>query len=205
MHTGVADRAIDADVARRGHAASAASPRRMQAGFSLVELMVTVTVATVLLVIAIPSFRNLMLSNRLSTTANEMVRALNLAKLEAIKRNTNVQFCSNSSSANQPGPLGSACTTQLGAVYAQRGPAAASTVRSAPTLPSSVQVKGSAVAVRFSAQGLGYLPGTTNYPAGPPAVLLDLCSASLSSGNHRTISMTTGAIITVDTANGACP
>jgi type IV fimbrial biogenesis protein FimT len=171
----------------------------------LVELMVTVGVATVLLVIAIPSFRNLMLSNRLTTTANEMVGALHLAKMEAIKRNTSVQFCSNVSSANSTDTLGSACATKLGAVFAQRGPAAASTVREAPVLPSSIQLKGDAVAVRFSSQGLGYLPGTSNYPAGPPAVLLDLCSASLSSNNHRKINLITGSIITVSTATGACP
>jgi type IV fimbrial biogenesis protein FimT len=168
-----------------------------------VELMVTVGVATVLLVIAIPSFRNLMLSNRLSTTANEMVGALHLAKMEAIKRNTSVQFCSNVSSANSTDALGSACATRLGAVFAQRGPAAASTVREAPVLPSNIQLKGNAVAVRFSAQGLGYQPGTTSYPA---SLLIDLCSASLSSDNHRQIRLTTGSIITVTRDNtGTCP
>lgn len=55
-------------------------------GFTLVELLITVSIAGILLGIAIPSFTSSITSNRLTTNANEFVSALNLARSEAIKR-----------------------------------------------------------------------------------------------------------------------
>ena len=54
------------------------------------ELMVTITIASILLSIAIPSFTSIISSNRLTTYANELVTALNLARSEAIKRGQHV-------------------------------------------------------------------------------------------------------------------
>ena len=55
-------------------------------GYTLIELMATVTIAGILLGVAIPSFTSIISSNRLTTYANELVTALNLARSEAIKR-----------------------------------------------------------------------------------------------------------------------
>lgn len=62
-------------------------------GFTIVELMVTVALAAILLSVAVPSFRNMMVSNRLTTQANEVVASMNLARSEAVNRNANVSFC----------------------------------------------------------------------------------------------------------------
>ena len=62
------------------------------AGFTLIELLVTLTVAAILLAVAVPSFQNMMLSSRLSTSANAVANALSLARSEAVKRNQNVNF-----------------------------------------------------------------------------------------------------------------
>lgn len=59
-------------------------------GFTLIELMVTVSIAAILLGIAIPSFTSTITSNRLTTNANELVSALNLARSEAVKRGQHV-------------------------------------------------------------------------------------------------------------------
>lgn len=59
-------------------------------GFTLLELMVTVAIASVLVGIAIPSFTSLISSNRLTTYANELVTTLNLARSEAVKRGQHV-------------------------------------------------------------------------------------------------------------------
>lgn len=59
-------------------------------GFTLMELMVTITIAAILLGVAIPSFTSIIASNRLTTYANEWVTALNLARSEAIKRGVQV-------------------------------------------------------------------------------------------------------------------
>lgn len=62
-------------------------------GFTLIELMVTIAVAAILVGIAIPSFRNLIVSNRLNTLATEMVDAVSFARSESVKRNSPVVFC----------------------------------------------------------------------------------------------------------------
>jgi type IV fimbrial biogenesis protein FimT len=59
-------------------------------GYTLMELMVTISIAGILLGVAIPSFTSIISSNRLTTYANELVTALNLARSEAIKRGQHV-------------------------------------------------------------------------------------------------------------------
>lgn len=63
------------------------------AGFTLVELMVTLAVAAILMAIAIPNFTALINSNRLTATGNELVASLQLARSEALRRNTQVRVC----------------------------------------------------------------------------------------------------------------
>jgi len=62
-------------------------------GFTLMELMVTIAIAGILLGVAIPSFTSIISSNRLTTYANELVTALNLARSEAIKRGVRITLC----------------------------------------------------------------------------------------------------------------
>ena len=55
-------------------------------GFTLIELMVTLSVLAIVLSLAAPSFAELMAANRLSTQTNEFVGSLNLARSEAVRR-----------------------------------------------------------------------------------------------------------------------
>lgn len=64
-------------------------------GFTLIELIVTVSIVTILASIAVPSFSKLIESNQLSAGTNELVSALILARSEALKRSNNVSICAS--------------------------------------------------------------------------------------------------------------
>ena len=85
-----------------------ASRRRRARGFSLVELMLVLTVGGILLAIAAPSFRSFMQNSRLTTQANTLVYALNLARSEAVRLDTTVEVCAskNGASCDGGGPPG---------------------------------------------------------------------------------------------------
>lgn len=193
------------------HGEQVAFPVWRARGFTLVELMVTLAVAAILMMIAVPSFRGIIASNRLNAAANELVGALNTARMEAIQRNAGAQFCSNLAANNTADTLGKACGTNGGAVYALSNGAAA-LVRAAPGgLVAPVQLSGATgniVAIRFNGQGLGFQAGVAGTPfdstaAGNPVA--DICTTALSADNHRVIDMATGSVITTTTSSGACP
>lgn len=176
---------------------------RYQWGFTLIELIVTVMVVAVLTTIAVPSFRRLTLSNRLTTSANSVVDALNVARMAAVKRNTSVQFCSNSSTANGSDTLGTLCGTDGGAVYAVIG----GTTDPKPVqvsnmgLEGGIKLNGDLKAIRFTGQGLGYDPASPGAPAAE--YVADICTTALASDNHRMVRIITGSIIRVETTTSA--
>lgn len=178
------------------------SRSRAERGFTLVELMITITIAAVLMMIAVPSFKSLTLSNKLTTAANDMVNAISVAKMEAIKRNASTQLCSNSASANSSSDLGNACGTEVGAVWAMSGSDPSQIMGMPAGLAAPVQVNGNATALRFSAQGLAQKVGES---APYDGVVIDICTSQTSEKNHRVISMTAGAILTTTTTSGNCP
>jgi type IV fimbrial biogenesis protein FimT len=72
-------------------------------GFTIVELMITVTVAAVLLALALPSFRETIVSSNVTETTNQLIGDLNLARSEAVRRGTLVAVISTSGTNNWSG------------------------------------------------------------------------------------------------------
>src|SRR5690554_1851863 len=68
------------------------------AGFTIIELMVTLVVAAVILMIAVPSFQGLIERSRLTTEANTFGSALQLARSEAVKRGENISLTAGGAS-----------------------------------------------------------------------------------------------------------
>ncbi len=66
---------------------------KRQDGFSLIELMVTVAVATIVVSAAVPSFRSVVMDNRLVTQANNFVASVNLARSAAVRFQRNASVC----------------------------------------------------------------------------------------------------------------
>ncbi len=69
---------------------------RAARGFTLVELMITIFVAAILVTLALPSFREVLISNRVTSSTNQLVADLQLARSEAVNRGTLVAVVSNS-------------------------------------------------------------------------------------------------------------
>lgn len=63
------------------------------AGFTIIELMVTIAVATVLLTLGVPAFNDMIRNNRIASQTNLFVAGLNFARGEAAKRNIAVSIC----------------------------------------------------------------------------------------------------------------
>lgn len=64
-----------------------------QKGFTLVELIVTVSISAIVLAIAVPSMTGLVRDARLATQSDLLVSSLALARTEAIRQRTNAKVC----------------------------------------------------------------------------------------------------------------
>lgn len=185
------------------------STRSQSRGFSLIELMIGIAVVAILLVIAVPSFNSIINSNRLKTTANAMIGSLNTARMAAVQRNANAQFCSNSATTNKTDTLGSACgSTNVGAVIASSASTTLPVAAAPPELSiPSIQIHGTSAAIRFNSLGQGFAAGSTTTPfdSSTAGAVMDICSTAISSNNHIQINMAVGSIITTTTSSGACP
>lgn len=69
---------------------------RVTKGFTLIELMITLSIAAVVLTLAVPSFAAMMKNRRLTTEINNFSAALSLARSEAVKRRLRVTVCKSS-------------------------------------------------------------------------------------------------------------
>lgn len=75
--------------------------RRRSTGFTMVELLVTIAIATILTTIAVPSFSGLIASQRAKTAASELFASFLTARSDAIALNANVTVSSLAGGWNQ--------------------------------------------------------------------------------------------------------
>ncbi len=69
--------------------------RKNIVGFTLVELLVTISVVALMSAFAVPAFNGFLQNNRTITSSNSFLKALTVARSEAAKRNTNVSLCTS--------------------------------------------------------------------------------------------------------------
>ena len=76
--------------------------KRTQAGFSLYELMVTLTIVGIVLMVGIPNMGAFRQNSRMISTANDLHSSFYLARSEAARAKTNITICASADSMDDP-------------------------------------------------------------------------------------------------------
>lgn len=171
------------------------------AGFTLLELIVTLAIAFILFAIGVPSYTNLINSNRLQGPANEALAAMNFARAEAVNRNSTVIVCKANTALT-------ACATGTSdwpglLVMETNAAGAAVTVLRAVSFDSALKVHATTDVIRFNAQG--FIRNATN---GALNGTLRVCMPKTSpSDNSRDLSFASGGRINITSVSlsGSCP
>jgi type IV fimbrial biogenesis protein FimT len=64
----------------------------MAGGFTLIELMIAITIVAIFLMLAMPSFSEWLVNTRIRTAAESIANGLQVARNESVRRNAAVQF-----------------------------------------------------------------------------------------------------------------
>lgn len=99
----------------------AMATRRSLLGFTLIEMMVTVSVAAVVLMVTVPSFVHMFTRVRVEGTGNELSADLQYARTEAIRRRQEVYLKTNSDGSGYAIAASAATPVQLKGVVFSNG------------------------------------------------------------------------------------
>ncbi len=188
--------------------AGSVSQRDRTAGFSLVELAITLFVLGIVVGVSIPMFTGVVNGNRLTANANELVAAIQSARAEAIRQNTRTSLCESDDGAT----CGATSPWQGWIVFADangNGIADAGEVVRAGTIEAPVVVipSGSIAAannrITFRADGLSYDNGNA-LMEGNLRVCLPVTNPP---ENSRDVNLATGgrAMVRAATPAVGCP
>lgn len=157
--------------------------RKFGQGFTLIELVITLTIASILLVVAVPGFNQFVQSNRLSAGTNDFIATISFTRSEALKRASGVGLCPSNSG-------GTGC--DFGTSWASGWVVFTDTdnnnnwtaatdqvVRAYQTLPAGTAVTASSTLILFNSQGRIPTAANNDY---------NFCNTSLGKGRRITLS-----------------
>lgn len=174
--------------------------RRSQ-GITLVEVVITAAILAIIAAVALPSFNNVIIANRLAANANEMVGSLQTARSEAIRRGSRVVVCASSTGSSCAGTWSDGWIAfedrnRDGAV------SGGETILRAHSAPTDLQVLASSnvgTSITFRPDGMAK-QATGALLAGR----LSICKAATGVPlNTRQITISAGSRISLDRVNGS--
>lgn len=195
---------------------------KMTSGFSIVELLVTVSLASVILAFGVPGFQSMTRDSRLTSESSRLVTAFNLARSEAIKRGQQVTLCKADPNAIPPICNTNACDATSGANCWEQGwlvfadangngilndgtdtdscPQKDCTIRVFEGLPEGLTLRTSNISRWLAFQS----PGTARSSNGLANDTFRLCQG-VDSAHARSIVLNTIGRARVDQGTAACP
>ncbi|WP_419421276.1 GspH/FimT family pseudopilin (plasmid) [Legionella sp. D16C41] len=120
-------------------------------GFSLTELLITLALAAIILVFAVPGLQTLVLNARRNAMLDGIYNALNFTRLTALSQNANVTICPYSA------PNSTSCGSNWSAgwiVITQPTTGSPTLLQSHRTTPNSPTLSSNIQTILFNAQGL---------------------------------------------------
>ncbi len=157
-------------------------------GFTIVELMVGLSIAAILLTVGLPSMHDLIRNNRLVAATNTFVSSLYLVRSEAIKQGRNATLCVSSDLVKCTGEI----NWQLGWIAwvdidASGGdPDAGEILRIVQSLPASITITPNVAQSSFQIDAQGAVNN--------PNVTLDLCDDRTGEIGKQLRIMATGGV-----------
>lgn len=150
-------------------------------GFSMVEMLITILVATLLLVVAVPTFQNSMQNARINSEINALSNSLSFARMTSLSQGISTMVC----------PFGSAGSTTCGSNWSNGWIVITQPTTGSPALLQAFQAKSTtgtltatgATNVLFSNRGLAQTQ-----------VNFKLCDSRGSSYGTSLVVMTTGYV-----------
>jgi type IV fimbrial biogenesis protein FimT len=170
---------------------------RASAGFTLVELLVTVSLAAILMAIGVPMLRDSIANNRLTAQTNELIAAITLARSQAITMNQGMTFC-RANSETATACSGSAGDWQFWLIRS----AAGAVVRRGALVAGSLEVTSTLTndQVVFASDGLA----RTNNALVTGGPHINVCSHHSATENNRQVTLGAGSRISTAKSSGAC-
>ena len=171
------------------------------AGFTLVELLIAITVLAILAAVAVPSFAETLIRNQTAAQNNELVALIHLARNEAIRRNPQGSTIDERTVRVQLVPTGNSWAgfvrPPTADVTAEGCPLG--TIRCSENQSVALTLVDGPAPIRFDNRGY-----SVNLAGNPEGVRLQLVHARATSGRHRRcLTIFLGGQVQSD--EGACP